>query len=404
MPRKHFLGKIGIMLTLMAFVFICGHVHAGEFTGDLIIKIQGQNDTLKMYVKGYSYRLEKLEGDNKLLLFRTKGATTALNPEDKEYKIFKGTDENMFNPFAAWENMSYDMEAKAGDNETINGYECTKYQYNYKGSDEVAFERWLSRKLTFVIKQKIFSSGGDAVMELINIKEETVDDGLFKIPEGYKEAIDPRDLPVPIPDWAKDIESKPVMQPPFDKVMAAGEIIRIKTEPGKSIWVRGKSTGDGEASAKAIPFKDGRPLKELTMYNNFAMKGTICARRHETAREADYVVIYVEEGNVNVEAKLADMYEKSVKAGREFGVTLNPSDNIVVRLVNAIAGESEVKWDFLKDGEVQKAEYAKYRTKTFEKENEFHITTLSPSGDQIVFKVVKGEVLIKLGQFDSFKF
>ena len=391
-------------IVMLAMLLFCGQLLAGEFAADLVLSMPGQNDTMKIYVKGYSYRLEKLEGDNKLLLFRTNGATTALDPEKKEYKVFKGIDENMFNPVAAWENMSYDMEARAGEDETVNGYECRKYLYNYPGQTEVAFERWLSQKLKFVIKQKILSSGGDAIMGLVNIKEETVDDALFEIPDGYTKAIDPEDLPVPIPDWAKDLESTPIMKPPFENVMAAGETVRIKTEPGKSIWVRGKSTTEEKAKARAIPFKDGRPLNELTMYNNFAMKGTICTRRHETVQEADYVVVHVDYGEVKVEAKMADMFEKSVKAGREFGVSLNPGDNIEVRLVNAIDGESTVKWDYMKEGVLKEMPYAKYRTKTFKKENEFHKTTLSPEGDQIVFKVEKGEVLIKLGQFDTFKF
>ncbi len=396
--------KLSGMIIVLAVVIFCGQSIAGEFTADLVINIPGQNDTLKLYVKGNAYRLEKLEGKNKMLLFRKQGTTTALNPDVKEYKTLTSNEENMFNPIAAWENMSYDMEAKAGDNETVNGYECRKYLYNYKGSDDVVFERWLSQALTFVVKQKILSSGGDAVMELINIKEEPVDDALFEIPAGYTEAVNPEDLPVPIPDWAIDLESTPVMAPPFEKAMGAGETIRIKTKPGKSIWLRAKSTTDAEASVRAIPFKDGRPLKEISMYNNFAMKGTICERRHETAAEADYIVVHVEKGEVTVEAKLSDMFEKKVAAGDEFRVPINPGNNIEVRLVNLIEGESEIKWDMLKNGEVLNPDYTKYRTRVFNKENEFHKMTLSPDGNEIVFKVDKGEVLVKLGQFDSFTF
>ncbi len=402
MPEK--IKRLSGMIIMLAVVIFCGQSIAGEFTADLVINIPGQNDTLNLYVKGKAYRLEKLEGKNKMLLFRKQGTTTALNPDVKEYKILDASEENMFNPIAAWENMSNDMEAKAGDNETINGYECRKYLYNYKGSDDVVFERWLSQALTFVVKQKILSSGGDAIMELTNIKEEPVDDALFEIPAGYTEAVNPEDLPVPIPDWAKDLESTPVMAPPFEKSMAAGETIRIKTEPGKSIWLRGKSTTDAEASAQAIPFKDGRPLKEVSMYNNFAMKGTICERRHEPAAEADYVVVHVEDGEVNVEAKLADMQEKDVSAGGEFRVPISGIHNIEMRLVNLIDGESEVSWDMLKNGEVLNPDYTKYRTKTFEKLNRSYKSTLSPDGDEIVFKVDKGEVLVKLGQFDTFTF
>jgi hypothetical protein len=400
-------GKVrnlsGLVILTIVLMFY-SQLYAAEFTADLIIDMPGMNDTAKIYVKGHAYRLEKLEGKNKLLLFRIHGKTTALNPDTKEFKVLKGTEENMFNPVAAWENMSYDMEAKTAGEETIDGYDCRKYQYRNKGSDEVVMERWLSPELTFVIKQVLFSSGGNATMELKNIKEEPVEQVLFELPMGYKPAVDPEDIPVPVPDWAENLDKAPVMKPPFEKVMKAGDVIKIKTEPGMSIWIRGESTSDAEAVAKAIPFKDGHPVKEPKMYNNFAMKGTICDRRHETPAEADYIVIHIEKGEVNVEAKLADMFEKKVSAGGEFRIPVNGIQNIEMRLVNLADGESDISWDMLKNGEVLNPDYAKYRKKTFEKKNKSYKSALSPDGDELIFKVTKGEVLIKAGQYDPFKF
>jgi len=402
MPER--LKTMSGLLVLLSVLLLGCQLFAAEFTADLVFSMPGQNDTLKLYVKDHAYRLEKLEGDNKMLLFRIKGATTALNPESKEYKVFKGVEENFINPLAAWENTSYDMQAKPGDGETINGYECRKYLYNYKGSDEIVFERWLSPELTFIVKQKMIAANGDAIMELINIKKEPVDGVLFEIPMGYKEAVDPEDMPIPVPEWAADLETAPVLKPPFEKVLKAGMIIKIRPEPGMSIWLRGKSTTETEAVAKAIPFKNGHPLKLATTYNNFAMKGTICERRHETEAEADYIVVHIEEGDVNLEAKTSAMFEKKVEVGGEFRMPISGYDNIVMRMVNLNDGESEIHWDQMKNGEAINSEYSKYRNKVFEKKNKSYNTSISADGDELVFKVTKGVMLIKAGQYDTFKF
>jgi hypothetical protein len=397
-------GKITGLIVLAVVVIFYAQLFAAEFTADLVLNMPGMNDTLKLHVNGHAYRLEKLEGKNKMLLFRIGGKTTALNPEIKEYKVLNMSEESFFNPIAAWENMSYDLTATAEGEETIDGYECRKYKYTNKGSDDIVMERWLSPKLTFIVKQILYSANGEATMELKNIKEEPVDKVMFEIPLGYKPAVDPEEVAIPVPDWAKDLDKAPVMKPPFEKVMKTGDIIKIKTEPGMSVWVRGKSTTDAEAVVKAIPFEDGHPIKLATSYNNFAAKGTICERRQETAAEADYIVVHDEKGEVKVEAKMADMFEKKVAAGGEFRIPISGIQNIDFRLVNLIDGESEVSWEILKNGEVVNPDYAKYRRKSFDKKNKSYSATLSPDGNELVFKVTKGEVLVKAGQYDSFKF
>lgn len=70
--------------------------------------------------------------------------------------------------------------------DTLNGYECLKYDYTYKDSNEVIFQRWYAKNLEFVIKQKLTDEDGATTMELFNIDETAPDKMLFEIPEVTK--------------------------------------------------------------------------------------------------------------------------------------------------------------------------------------------------------------------------
>lgn len=197
------------------------------------------------------------------------------------------------------------------------------------------------------------------------------------------------------------------MTPPFEHTMNGGDIIRIKPKAGKSIAIKATSTTDAAARAKVIPFKDGRPLKQLDRYNNFAAKGTLCTRRHETAVDADEFVVHVDSGAINTTAKWLNMHEKAVAAGEEFRFSYENSDNVTCHMVNTADDEAVVIITFFKDGTPLSEDdqgLVKWRTITLKEPGEIDDRTISNKGDEVVFKVEKGSMLIKLGQFDAFEF
>jgi hypothetical protein len=273
--------------------------------------------------------------------------------------------------------------------------------------DQPLMTRWFSPKLGFPIKI-IAHSEPEKVVELKDIKLTNQDAALFKVPAGYAKWIDPTKLPVEPPEWAKDIQKAPILKPPFEQKMSAGDIARVKVEPGKALAVKATVAEGIDAVARAIPFKDGRPLRNITMFNNFADKGTISQRRYETAEEADEFIIRAEKGDMTVTGKHDDMPEQIVTEGSEFGIPLSLNLSAVEsRLVNLSDGESVVVIDYLKNGQPlgeDQIGMEKYRTITLESKGDVDKTAHSANGDKIVFRVKKGKMLIKLGQFDSFKF
>jgi len=408
MQTKTSFGLRVCVLTLFALTIICSQALAAEFTANMTEQQGEWSKSGKIYVKGSKYCMEMVEGGEQIVVIvdQTAKKTFVMPVSMKEYRELDIDDMTsvMNDPFQGYKYTAEMGEEKNVGTETVNGFECDKFVISMMETDVMT--KWVSKKLNFPIK--IVAHGQpDRVTELTNIKEESVDDAKFQIPDGFKKWIDPETLPVEPPEWAKGISSAPVMNPPFDHDMSAGDIIRIKVEPGKSLAIKGISKTDTEATAKVIPFKDGRPLKKDSWYNNFAQKGTICARQHETSVEADEFVVYVYEGDITATAKWQEMHEKTVTEGDEMSLALKGWDNIQTRLVNIGDSESVAIINYFSNGAPVSEEEigpVKWRTITLKESNEVDNRAISPKGDEVVFKVEKGKMLIKLGQFDSFEF
>jgi hypothetical protein len=240
---------------------------------------------------------------------------------------------------------------------------------------------------------------------LSNIKVGTVDKSLFAIPDGFIEMPGPSEEPIKVPDWAAEISSAQVITPPFEQTMSAGEMVRIKVMPGKSIWVKAADQGEGEISVKAVPFKNGIPVKEISTYNNFGQKGTVCQRREETEFEADEVIIRVFEGSLKVVGKYFPMQESLAVAGESFAYKIISGENIVARFVNTAETESHLVFSF--SGEGRELSEEAIGPETFRiitlKAGKTLKRTLNPSGDMMIMRVKQGSILIKIGQYDSFE-
>ncbi|MEA2021387.1 MAG: hypothetical protein U9N08_02810, partial [Candidatus Caldatribacteriota bacterium] len=93
---------IGVITIFLAFAF---SATAAEFSADLKINQPDKEYEFKYYAKGSFYRLEKLTGEDRILLItdRKLDITWMLNPEDKIYIELKGTDAAFFNPVRGWE-------------------------------------------------------------------------------------------------------------------------------------------------------------------------------------------------------------------------------------------------------------------------------------------------------------
>jgi hypothetical protein len=262
----------------------------------------------------------------------------------------------------------------------------------------------MAKQIDFPIKIINISSEGDFT-ELADIKVGPVDKSIFNTPENFTEMPVPGEQPVEVPDWASEIPSSPVLTPPFKQPVSVGNMIRIKVMPGKSVWLRVTRRSAKNVNAKAIPFKNGVPINEISMFNNFAPKGTTCERREETDAEADEIVIRVFTGSFTLYAKHFPMQEAQVVAGDNFAYKIVSSNYITARFVNTAEVDAEIILSYSKAGKELGEEVIgpeTHRTVII-KPGKTVRRTLEPKGDTMIIRVKQGVVLIKLGQYDSLK-
>lgn len=396
------------ILTVLCLYLFPQYARSSEFKADFTDQDGDRIKTGVIYVKDSRYRMNLKEDGQSIFVIvdQDSGLTRVFVPEDKQYNELRidGMVSLMNDPFQAYNYTAENGEEITEGNETVNGYDCEKIAV-YMGGERV-WTMWKSARLNFPIKI-VNEMRIDKFIELTDIEEESIQDKLFEIPDGYSRWVDPSTLPPHPPDWAGDIADAPVLKPPFESELLSGDIIRIKIEPGKSVKVKATSDDEEEAVARAIPFKEGIPLQNADMIGNFAQKGVICTRVHETPQEADEVVVHAEKGKMKVMGKFEEMSEKEVSAGEEFRYSIKGIDNIEARFINISDSESEGIFTYKDDGielSEDKIGPAKYRTVRLDREGEVKKGAYIPHGDELVFKVTKGEILIKMGQFDSFAF
>jgi hypothetical protein len=394
-----------LLLLLIAVAIGWGTAEATSFTGDLVMSMGEDTISGKIYVTDGFYRMDvKEHGDQfSIVVDRSAGLTRVFLPNQKQYIEIKsdGPVSRMSDPFQGLTFMSASGQERTVGIDSVSGYECLKRVLSMSGQDIITY--WYATSLDFPIKiDNLVSAGTFAKINFIS--EGPIEEKIFAIPPGYSKMAAPGTEPPEIPDWASKVAKAPVVTPPFERSMVAGDIVRIKVQPGMSVWVRATDASD-DAVAKAIPFKDGKPIKSVSMYSNFAQRGVICDRRNETAAEADEIVIRAFEGKMTVEAKSVAMQEKRVSQGESFSYGVSSQENIELRLVDVSDGPSECIWTWLIGGSPAPHERLgpiKQRTASFDDHQTVVRKTLSPIGDTLVINVTRGAVVVKLGQYDSF--
>lgn len=287
-------------------------LYAAQFTADMWVKLHYEEEatTNRLYVGDAKYRMDQEDDGQEVVVLvdQEAGMTYVLLPAEKIYMEMPNDDlQSLMNdPFqAAKFTESIGEKSKIG-NETVSGY--TSDVYAVKRDDDVIMKLWVSDKLGFPLKIVIPGEGG-RTMELKNIREGELDGELFTMPDGYTKVTDPGQRAVEVPDWAEAIESVEIVQPPFERMMSAEEIVRVKVESGKGIKVDGINDIEGNSAFMPVPFKDGRPIKEPSMYTyNLTWKGANWSTPFKlTPADADEIVIRVNQGSLLIKVEWIDL-------------------------------------------------------------------------------------------------
>jgi len=288
---------------LIIFFCFSSALLGAEFSADLKIKQPDKEYEFQYYAKDSLYRLEKLTGEDRILIIadRELDITWALNPEEKAYIELKGTDAVFFNPVRAWEAIRENQnEEKVGD-ETILGYPCEKYAYTYPEQKEPSVEAWYSPKLNQFIRQIVYYGGGqgDGLLEMTNIIEAPQDDSLFKVPADYQREKSP----------AEKLEEKEAARPvltkkeetiaPAGRYMGTGGALRVKVEPDKSVRVIITNQIKEKSVYKVTPLKNGQPVEAEVIESSLSGKGQKTEPFFGHQLKLNEILIEVEEGLIS---------------------------------------------------------------------------------------------------------
>lgn len=185
-PYRYLAGLIlGLAVSLTGFP-----AQAGEFTATEIIKSDGQEMHGKIFLKGQKIRQELGdEGEFQVSIVRPdRKIVWILMPEEKRYLEM---------PFTAEAQKKFMLE-KPDENqarmkhlgtETVNGFECDKYEISPEQEGQPAKEYvWVAKKLGVPIKYV----SPEGSMEYRDIKLEEVPDSAFEVPQGFKKMEMPR--------------------------------------------------------------------------------------------------------------------------------------------------------------------------------------------------------------------
>lgn len=288
---------------------------AAEFSADMVVVERGKTMTNKIYVEDTRYRIETKEDGLEIIVIVDEGAnlTRVLNVNEKAYIEMPCDDmRSLINdPFQALK-VSIEtegIEKKDLGTETVNGIECDKSVLLWGGSEFYTY--YMSQKYDFPIK--IILGKSEKVVELKNIKESAVDDGMFVLPEGFSlmeesqpvTETQPEETASDFPEWVADVSAAEIMTLPFEKVMSAGDMVRIKVKDGQNIFIQATNNHGDNSTFMAVPFLNGKPVVDpATKANSLMMAGQFwVVTAEETPGEADEIVVRVEQGEVNIKAE-----------------------------------------------------------------------------------------------------
>ena len=257
--------RSGFVLLVFVISLHPVRTEAADFTGRVIIHMQNELDTMHLFVKGDTYLLQgTMDSMNvSVLADRSRQILDAWSPSEKEYHEDSLADLGaaLMDPFAAINvvsAMSKRTPIKEGT-ETVEGYAADKYAIHMEDGTKM-MDYWVATKLGFPIK---IVEPGDGAMTLTvdQIQEVPVDAALMRLPAGMTRAVEPGEEP---PAWSAEVAKVPVVEIPYSKEMAAGDIIRIRPKIGERIEVVCDRAVDSTQFC-GTAFKQGTPTGNVML-------------------------------------------------------------------------------------------------------------------------------------------
>ncbi len=174
---------VAVVLGIGALSGVCS---AAQFSADIVEKSGAPGFASHVFVRDNIVRREiRRAGDFEAVIYRLdKGLMWILQIQDKTYI------ETDVHP-TAWLSADYfdtvkDVAAKKLlGTEKVSGYECEKYLIYFKDTNRGKVTQWVSKKLNFPLKVRVWTPRAEYTIVYTNIVEKNLPDRLFDIPANY---------------------------------------------------------------------------------------------------------------------------------------------------------------------------------------------------------------------------
>jgi hypothetical protein len=280
----------------------CGR--AASFSAEFVDTNGGRTRTGLFNIQDKSYRFETADGGQKLVIAfdGRSGVTRVINPTEKAYyeaDSGKGMD-RLINPFVCYAYFARTAEVRVEGTGKIDGRTCTKQIVS--SGEQVFVVAWWSEELGLPLKVEVPILA--RTVELRNIKPGPQDAALFAVPTGYK--LVTIDTEPPPPEWAGQVAKAPVVNPPFERSLKEGEIIRLRPQAGKQIRLKGTNAHAETCAFTAVAFKNGRPLGDVSGNTvNLDAEQEVGMTFTDSPAKADDIVVRVRAGTVKIKAEFS---------------------------------------------------------------------------------------------------
>ncbi len=321
-----------ILMVLVLILAGMGTGFAASFSATMVETQGDQSRSGPFFVQEDQYRMDLVQEDRTLVILvdRGSGKTRLLVPTEGVYVEMENSDMQSLinNPFEAHQHMIDMYEVRSDGDATIDGIACDKQVIAAQGKDVMT--AWIAKPYGFPIKLENQMNGSR--MELKEIQAGSHPAGRFDIPAGFKLAAS---MSVTSPEWAADIAGAPVVTPPFERNLDAGQILRIKPVRDFDVELQVESLSGLQGAFSSNAFKGGRPLKSIA---GFAGGGRKIHK--ESPDEADDIVVRAQSGKIIVRAQLVEAPEGIILVKHDLksmsGRELHPEDRkpLMLRLTD----------------------------------------------------------------------
>ena len=328
--------------TIFFFVLILFDVvpcMAASFTAGLFQRESGEISTGKFFLKDHRYRMDITEDGEpiSILVDQENGKTRVLVPSEKAYlEIANNSMQSLMkNPFEAYKHMAGKYGVRSGGQESMQGLACEKQVISMDGKEVMT--AWITTKYGFPVK--IINPLNHYLAELRNIEEKSLPDKFFAVPADFKKV---EHMPIPVPAWAQDIPSAPLLKPPFSRQLYATETLRIQPVKGYFVRLEMAVSGDEPCQVTAVGFKNGRPVRDPS-YRTYMLsqKGQkIITTNKARPEEVDEIVVRVGKGKAVVRADFTEAppegvvlkkYHLRMNHGRQIDLNSEKASRLIIQ-------------------------------------------------------------------------